>query len=84
MWTSAIVLRRIGSPDVLNVERLDLAPLESGEARIHALASAMSSDLAIRAGNWNIRREPKLPSFYPRRVVTPRAPRRHASDRLRA
>jgi hypothetical protein len=38
MWTSAIVLRRIGSPDVLNVERLDLAPLESGEARIRALA----------------------------------------------
>lgn len=62
MQTNAIVMRRVGPPDVLGVERLELAPLEPGDVRIRALASAVNhSDLEIRAGNWNIRREPKFP-----------------------
>src|SRR6476469_3687375 len=62
MQTNAIVMRRVGPPEVLNLERIDLAPLEPGEVRIRALASAVNhSDLEIRAGNWTIRREPAFP-----------------------
>jgi len=62
MKSRAIVMRKTGGPEVLVLEERVLAPLESGELRIRSLASAVNhSDLEIRAGNWNIRREPKLP-----------------------
>src|SRR5581483_9550172 len=62
MKSRAVVMRRVGSPDVLAIEEIDLRPLQRGEVRIRALASAVNhSDLEIRAGNWAIRRSPKFP-----------------------
>lgn len=62
MKSHAIVMRKTGGPEVLLLEEVNLAPLQSGEIRIRSLASAVNhSDLEIRAGNWNIRREPKFP-----------------------
>ena len=58
----AIVMRRTGSPDVLQVEEVPLAPLAAGEVRLRAVASAVNhSDLEIRMGNWAIRRAPRFP-----------------------
>jgi NADPH2:quinone reductase len=58
----AIVMRRTGPPDVLQVETVALAPLAEGEVRLRSLASAVNhSDLEIRAGNWPIRRQPRFP-----------------------
>jgi NADPH2:quinone reductase len=58
----AIVMRRTGGPGVLVVEQLAVAPLAPGEVRLRALASAVNhSDLRVRAGDWPIRREPRLP-----------------------
>jgi NADPH2:quinone reductase len=58
----AIVMRRIGPPEVLTVERVAHKPLAAGEIRLRALASAINhSDLEIRAGNWRIRRDPPFP-----------------------
>lgn len=62
MRSHAIVMRRTGPPEVLKLERVELPPLQRGDVRIRALASAVNhSDLEIRAGNWNIRREPRFP-----------------------
>jgi NADPH2:quinone reductase len=62
MRSHAIVMRRTGPPEVLKLEPVDLPPLQRGDVRIRALASAVNhSDLEIRAGNWNIRREPRFP-----------------------
>jgi NADPH2:quinone reductase len=58
----AIVMRRTGPPEVLALEEVALVPLAPGEVRLRALASAVNhSDLEIRAGNWQIRREPRFP-----------------------
>jgi NADPH:quinone reductase len=58
----AIVMRRTGPPEVLSMEEVKLAPLARGEVRLRSLASAINhSDLEIRAGNWPILREPRLP-----------------------
>ena len=55
-------MRKTGGPEVLTVEDVMLAPLQAGEVRLRALASAVNhSDLQIRAGNWPIRRDPKFP-----------------------
>jgi NADPH:quinone reductase len=62
MKSRAVVMRRTGGPDVLEIEEVELPPLRSGEIRLRALASAVNhSDLEIRAGNWAIRREPRFP-----------------------
>jgi NADPH2:quinone reductase len=62
MRSRAVVMRRTGPPDVLALEEVELAPLAPGEVRLRSLASAVNhSDLEIRAGSWNIRREPKFP-----------------------
>jgi NADPH2:quinone reductase len=62
MKARAIVMRRTGGPEVLQVEEVELSPLRAGEVRIRALASPVNrSDLMIRAGNWAIRREPRFP-----------------------
>jgi NADPH2:quinone reductase len=62
MQSHAVVMRRTGPPEVLALEDVELAPLRAGEIRLRALASAVNhSDLEIRAGNWNIRRDPKFP-----------------------
>lgn len=62
MRSNAIVMRRTGPPEVLKLEPVDLSPLQPGDIRIRAIASAVNhSDLEIRAGNWEIRREPKFP-----------------------
>ena len=62
MRSRAIVMRRVGPPEVLAIEEVDLAPLQRGEIRLRTLAAAINhSDLEIRAGNWNIRRTPKFP-----------------------
>jgi NADPH2:quinone reductase len=58
----AVVMRRTGPPEVLQVEDVPIAPLAHGEVRLRSLASAINhSDLEIRMGNWNIRREPRFP-----------------------
>lgn len=58
----AIVMRRTGPPEVLAIEEVALAPLNRGEVRLRALASAINhSDLEIRAGNWPLRREQRFP-----------------------
>ncbi len=55
-------MRRTGPPEVLALEDVDLRPLQRGEVRLRALASAVNhSDLEIRAGNWAIRRAPRFP-----------------------
>jgi len=62
MKSRAIVMRRTGGPEVLELEEVELSPLRAGEVRIRALASAVNhSDLEIRAGSWAIRREPRFP-----------------------
>jgi NADPH2:quinone reductase len=62
MRSHAVVMRRTGPPEVLAFEARELPPLRGGEIRLRTLASAVNhSDLEIRAGNWNIRREPKFP-----------------------
>jgi NADPH:quinone reductase len=62
MKSRAVVMRRVGGPEVLAIEEVELAPLADGEVRIRSLASAINhSDLEIRAGNWPILREPKFP-----------------------
>jgi NADPH:quinone reductase-like Zn-dependent oxidoreductase len=62
MKSRAVVMRRFGGPEVLVLEEVELPALRAGEIRLRALASAVNhSDLEIRAGNWTIRREPKLP-----------------------
>src|SRR4051812_39046696 len=58
----AVVMRRTGSPEVLQLEKIAIPPLARGEVRLRSLASAVNhSDLEIRAGNWSIRREPQFP-----------------------
>jgi NADPH2:quinone reductase len=58
----AIVMRRYGSPDVLTLETLPLAPLKPDEVRLRSIASAINhSDLEIRAGNWPIGRAEPFP-----------------------
>ena len=58
----AIVMRRTGGAEVLRLEEVTLAPLARGEVRLRALASAVNhSDTQIRAGHWNIRRQPAFP-----------------------
>jgi len=55
-------MQRTGTPEVLVVEDVALAPLRSREVRLRALASAVNfSDLQIRAGTWPIRRQPAFP-----------------------
>ncbi len=62
MRSRAVVMRRTGGPEVLEIEQVELSPLREGEIRIRALASAVNhSDLEIRAGSWAIRREPRFP-----------------------
>lgn len=62
MRARAVVMRRTGPPEVLSLEDVELLPLLPGEVRLRALASAVNhSDLEIRAGNWEIRRDPKFP-----------------------
>ncbi|NUP13371.1 MAG: NADP-dependent oxidoreductase [Polyangiaceae bacterium] len=62
MKSRAVVMRKMGGPEVLSLEERELAPLARDEVRIRALASAVNhSDLEIRAGNWAIRRVPALP-----------------------
>lgn len=62
MGSRAVVMRSIGGPEVLAIEDVTLPPLRSGEVRLRTLASAVNhSDLEIRSGNWNIRRDPKFP-----------------------
>lgn len=56
MNSAAIVMRGYGPPEVLRLESVALAPLQAGEIRLRAIASAINhSDLEIRAGNWPIR-----------------------------
>jgi NADPH2:quinone reductase len=62
MRSRAIVMRRTGPPEVLALEDVELPPLGAGEVRLRSLASAVNhSDLQIRAGNWDIRRDPRFP-----------------------
>lgn len=56
MESTAIVMRRYGPPAALRLESVTLPPLQPGEIRLRAIASAINhSDLEIRAGNWPIR-----------------------------
>jgi NADPH2:quinone reductase len=58
----SIVMRALGGPDVLRLERVTLASLAPGEVRLRALASAVNhSDLDIRVGNSTIRRTQPFP-----------------------
>jgi NADPH:quinone reductase len=58
----AVVMRKTGPPEVLQVESLPVAALHPSEVWIRTLAAAVNhTDLEIRAGNWTIRREPALP-----------------------
>lgn len=62
MRSRAVIMRRTGPPEVLTLDEVDLRPLQDGEVRIRALASAVNhSDLEIRAGHWAIRRTPRFP-----------------------
>lgn len=62
MRSHAVVMRRTGPPEVLLFEEREQPELRAGEIRLRSLASAVNhSDLEIRAGNWNIRRDPKFP-----------------------
>ncbi len=55
-------MRALGGPDVLRLERVEIAALVSGEVRLRVLASAVNhSDLDIRVGNSKIRRTPPFP-----------------------
>lgn len=55
-------MRRVGGPEVLEIEEVALRPLGPGEVRLRTLASAINrSDLEIRAGHWPILRSPKFP-----------------------
>jgi NADPH:quinone reductase len=59
---AAVVMRRYGGPEVLEVETVALTTLAPNEIRIRTIASAVNhSDLEIRAGNWPIR----APSPFP-------------------
>lgn len=52
---AAIVMHRYGGPNVLEVEAVPFAALQSDEIRLRSIASAVNhSDLEIRAGNWPI------------------------------
>lgn len=58
----AIVMRRTGSTDVLQLEDVTLSPLARGDVRLRMLAAAVNhSDLEVRAGNWRIRRASPFP-----------------------
>ena len=62
MKPRAVVIRRTGPPAVMTVEEVDLVPLRAGDVRLRSLAAAVNhSDLEIRAGNWEIDRDPKFP-----------------------
>ncbi|MEO7735668.1 MAG: zinc-binding alcohol dehydrogenase family protein [Kofleriaceae bacterium] len=58
----AIVMRRTGSAEVLQLEDVTLSPLARGDVRLRMLAAAVNhSDLEVRAGNWRIRRASPFP-----------------------
>jgi NADPH2:quinone reductase len=58
----AVVMRRTGPPDVLELVDRPLRPLAPGEVRIRSLASAVNhSDLRVRAGDWPIRKPSPFP-----------------------
>src|SRR5207302_8609334 len=59
---AAIVIRKLGPPDVLKLETIELPPLGARDLRIRMLAAAVNhSDLEIRSGAWSIRRSDPLP-----------------------
>jgi NADPH:quinone reductase len=52
---AAIVMRRYGGPNVLQLETVSLPSLAPNEIRIRTIVAAINhSDLEIRAGNWPI------------------------------
>lgn len=56
MHSHAIVMRQYGLPAVLRLETVALPPLQPGDIRLRAIASAINhSDLEIRTGNWPVR-----------------------------
>jgi NADPH:quinone reductase len=58
----AIVMRSVGPPEVLRLERVPLQPLAPDEIRLKALVSAINhSDLAIRSGRHRIFRANPFP-----------------------
>ena len=55
MQSRAVVMRAYGPPEVLQIEEVELAPLQPNEVRLRNIASAVNhSDLRIRAGDWPI------------------------------
>lgn len=59
---AAIVMRSLGPPEVLRLERVPLEPLAPDEIRLRTLASAVNhSDLEIRSGGYRIFRADPFP-----------------------
>jgi NADPH:quinone reductase len=58
----AVVMRRYGSPDVLQYTEVSLPVLGRNEVRIRSIASAVNhTDLEIRSGNWPVQKPEPFP-----------------------